>query len=89
MADFNTHTSLGVLRQTQPATGGPNELKISGLLSTKEAAAHLGLSPRTLDFWRHRGCGPRWRRIGAKAIRYALEDLIAFAASGDQPGGAQ
>jgi hypothetical protein len=29
-------------------------------LNTKEAAGLIGRSPRTLENWRHRGCGPGW-----------------------------
>ncbi|HME73974.1 MAG TPA: helix-turn-helix domain-containing protein [Myxococcota bacterium] len=51
-----------------------------GLLPTGHAAAHLGLSPRTLERWRVLGTGPVFRRLG-RAVRYSLVDLEAFAAT--------
>ena len=51
-----------------------------GLLPTRQAAAELGLSPRTLERWRVLGTGPVFRRLG-RAVRYALVDLEAFAAA--------
>jgi len=51
-----------------------------GLLPTRRAAAHLGLSPRTLERWRVLGTGPVFRRLG-RCIRYAVADLEAFAAA--------
>lgn len=51
------------------------------LLTTPEAAAYLGVKPGTLADWRWRGGGPPYRKIGKKAIRYALEDLEAWVLS--------
>ncbi len=49
-----------------------------GLLRTEdEAAAFLNLSNRTLQAWRVRGCGPKFRKLG-RAVRYRLEDLETF-----------
>lgn len=50
---------------------------INNLLTTKQAAARLGLSPTTMEIWRWRGTGPRFRKLG-KAVRYSVEDLDAF-----------
>ena len=47
-------------------------------LTTKVAARHLGLSHRTLEDWRLRGGGPRYRRFGRR-VMYAVHDLDAFA----------
>jgi transcriptional regulator with XRE-family HTH domain len=51
-------------------------------LSTKEAAAYIGCSPRTLSNWRSRGAGPTFVRFGAKHSRvaYLTADLDAFLA---------
>lgn len=57
------------------------EPSISQYLDTREAAGFLGMSPCTLEAWRHRGSGPRFRKFG-KSVRYALADLQAFAAAG-------
>jgi hypothetical protein len=51
------------------------------LLLTEEEAAHaLGFTSRFLQNRRHRGDGPRYVRISARAIRYRPEDLAEFAA---------
>lgn len=44
------------------------------LLTTTEAAAYLRLSPRTLENWRWRGGGPRFRKLGDRVL-YAQGDL--------------
>ena len=44
------------------------------LLTTREAAERLGLSPRTLERYRVTGEGPRFRKIG-RWVRYTPEDL--------------
>ena len=48
------------------------------LLSSTQASARLGVSPRTLDGWRVRGGGPPFVRLSARAIRYRPEDLDRF-----------
>ena len=54
--------------------------KANGLLiSEKQAAKYLSLSPRTLRNWRVRGGGPPFVRISARCIRYRPEDLEAWA----------
>jgi excisionase family DNA binding protein len=47
------------------------------LYSTKEAARLLNVSHRTLEDWRHRGCGPRFITIN-RMVRYRADDLAAF-----------
>lgn len=47
------------------------------LLDTKAAAGYLGYHPNTLEQWRVKGAGPRYRKIG-KHIRYTPDDLRAF-----------
>ena len=47
-------------------------------MSTREAAAWLGLSPRTLDRYRVSGEGPVFHRFGAR-VRYLLADLEEWA----------
>jgi len=47
-------------------------------MTTKEAAMWLGLKPSTLEVWRVYGKGPRFMKLGNKAVRYRLEDLNAF-----------
>ena len=54
------------------------------LLTTDEAAELLGVRPKTLTRWRWTGDGPRFKRIGPKAIRYDPRDLEEFIAAGDR-----
>ena len=49
-------------------------------LSTREAAAWLGLSPRTLDRYRVSGEGPAFHRFGTR-VRYLVADLDDWAAA--------
>ena len=50
------------------------------LLLTEDEAAHLlGFTPRFLQQRRYRGDGPLFVRISARAIRYRLIDLEAWA----------
>ena len=48
-------------------------------LSTRRAAAALGLSPRTLDRYRETGKGPAYHRFGQRIV-YRRDDLDAWAA---------
>ena len=50
----------------------------SKYLSTREAAAWLGLSPRTLDRYRVSGDGPAFHRFGGR-VRYLAADLDDWA----------
>jgi predicted DNA-binding transcriptional regulator AlpA len=47
------------------------------LLREGETASLLDLSTRTLQDWRVRGCGPKFRKLG-RSVRYRLEDVQAF-----------
>ena len=47
-------------------------------LNTREAAAHLGLSSRTLDRYRVSGDGPVFLKFGGR-VRYLREDLDEWA----------
>ena len=57
-----------------------------GLLSEREAAKVLGVSPATLERWRLQGHSgekarapvPLFIRLGARAVRYDPDDLAAF-----------
>ena len=49
-------------------------------LSTRRAAARLGLSPRTLEDYRQSGEGPEFYRFGRR-VRYHVADLEAWAAA--------
>ena len=49
------------------------------LMDTRQAAAVLGVQPRTLEAWRLRGSGPRYVQVG-RLVRYrraAIERWLA------------
>jgi predicted DNA-binding transcriptional regulator AlpA len=50
---------------------------VDRLLNQTEVAAMLSLSPRTLEYYRAKGLGPKFRKIG-KLARYALSDVQAY-----------
>lgn len=52
------------------------------LLTTGQAAAYLGTSPRTLEDWRLRGGGPVYRKVGRRLVRYDAADLERFVGDG-------
>lgn len=54
---------------------------VNGLLTTMEAAALLGFTPRLLELRRSKGGGPKYVRISARGIRYRIEDLESWIAS--------
>lgn len=45
------------------------------LLLPAEVAARLRVSEKALEHWRRRGLGPRFLRLGARAVRYRKEDV--------------
>lgn len=48
-------------------------------LTSKEAAAYLGVAEQTLANWRYLGDrGPRFYRLGRGAVRYDVRDLDAY-----------
>lgn len=48
------------------------------LLTTRQVAESLSLSPRTLDAWRRAGKrGPAWLRVGSR-VRYRKADVTAW-----------
>ena len=47
-------------------------------MTTAQAAAHLGLSPRTLETYRCRGGGPPYYDLGG-VVRYLLSDVVKWA----------
>ena len=46
-------------------------------LTTERAAQVLEVSVRTLEGWRVRGYGPKYRKIG-RLVRYTYEDIEEF-----------
>jgi hypothetical protein len=51
------------------------------LLTQREAASVLRLSPRTLERMRVQGIGPRFVPVANRSIRYRQQDLDAYIAS--------
>jgi len=47
-------------------------------LTDVDAAALMSLSPQTLRNWRSLNQGPAYFVVGARAIRYAVSDILAF-----------
>ena len=45
------------------------------VLRTPAAADHLSLAPETLEKWRCAGGGPRFVRLGRRAVGYRITDL--------------
>jgi hypothetical protein len=42
------------------------------------AADFLHVKPRTLEFWRASGQGPKYIRYSRRCVRYRFQDLIEF-----------
>ncbi len=54
----------------------PTNLK--RILRTEEAAEYVGLAPSTLEKRRTTGDGPKFVRLGGRAIGYDIRDLDAW-----------
>ena len=65
-----------------PEQEGGTQMNENGrnYLNTREAAAWLNLSPRTLDRYRVSGDGPVFHRFGGR-VRYLIADLEAWASA--------
>ena len=50
---------------------------MTNALTEKQVAPLLNISIKTLQSWRLRGYGPRFRKFG-RAVRYLEEDVQAF-----------
>lgn len=74
--------AVGGVSEFSMATGGESGMSDGGELymSTREAAAFLRLSPRTLDRYRVSGDGPEFHKFGNR-VRYARPDVEAWAAA--------
>lgn len=49
-------------------------------LNQQALADRWDMSPRTLEQWRYRGCGPRFLKIGGRVL-YRLADVETFEAA--------
>lgn len=52
---------------------------LQGYLSTKDAAAYLGISNRWLELLRQIGGGPEYLKLGHHKVTYAIHDLVIWA----------
>ena len=59
--------------------GGKPMIENANYMNTREVAAFLGLSPRTLDRYRVSGAGPKFHKFGNR-VRYLRFDVEAWAA---------
>jgi predicted DNA-binding transcriptional regulator AlpA len=48
------------------------------ILGEEAAAAALDKSRSTLEAWRSRGLGPRWIKLGPRAVGYRVGDVRRF-----------
>ncbi len=56
-------------------------------MNTEEAAAYIGIRPKTLKIWRMSGRGPQFSKIGNRVVRYNREtlDLWLINANSEEP----
>ena len=47
-------------------------------MSPEVAARYLDSSVNTLNYWRYKGMGPAFKRVGQRMVRYHRDDLDAF-----------
>jgi hypothetical protein len=76
---------IGQHAEATAAAGEPTmpdpDPHFSALLDQVQAAQKLNLrNPRTLAAWRLRRCGPPYRKLGKRLVRYDLAELLAWAA---------
>ena len=73
-------TNGGPFDPGAPSTGPPLDQRDYWyeLVDQRVAAAFLGVKPRTIADWRHRGVGPNWVSISLICKRYRRIDLAAF-----------
>lgn len=57
----------------------------SPFLKTKEAAAYLRITPRTMENWRWSNDGPKYRKHGGTVV-YHLDDLNDFSTVWNRSG---
>ena len=59
----------------------PDRKTAMTLLSNAQAASELGITPNTLKFWRHKGRGPAFIKLGdapQAGVAYDEADVIAW-----------
>lgn len=58
-----------------------HQLPDDALLSTREAAAFLNVSPSSLAWYRCNRIGPDYVKVGTKTVRYRVGTLRGYASS--------
>ena len=68
-----------------PLAEMPEDIRADALLTTKEVAAMLGMSPTTVERWRWAGSAMEeeedrlvWLRLVGNQIRYQLKDVLSW-----------
>jgi hypothetical protein len=59
------------------------------MLTTERTAEFLGVSGWTLFLWRKNGIGPPYLRFSRNAVRYSVDDLMAWLRTRRVVGGAK
>jgi predicted DNA-binding transcriptional regulator AlpA len=67
---------------TPSSSTPPPPLAPGDLIDEREAAAILSVNVQTLRNWRWLKCGPRYRKVGGRLVRYLRSELLAFVESG-------
>ena len=70
----------GIQAVTGKSGAGEGPREEGNHLDTREAAARLGLSPKTLERYRASGEGPAFQKPGSR-VRYLPEDIEAWASA--------
>lgn len=52
--------------------------RLVALVGEDEAARILGLAVQTLRNWRFKRIGPSYLKIGRRAVRYQMSDLLEY-----------
>jgi hypothetical protein len=73
------HGIVGRPRAPPPGSAWPMRPSV---LRTPDAARYVGLTASTLEKMRLTGAGPRFIRLGLRAVGYAIGDLDAFVDAG-------
>ena len=68
-------------KEPQTVKGESRHTRLASLLTEREAARLLCVSPYLLQKWRWKGIGPKWVRVGGptgRAVRYRLADIEEY-----------
>lgn len=68
--------------ESSAIAASPSAANPADLLAENEAAAALAVAVHTLRNWRWKGEGPRFVKVGKRAVRYRRADLAAFVEAG-------